>query len=109
MDDETDPRRELALHSLRQAFGALQKAAEAENDAQDHELASRKAKIAAALVMLEDAFHALNDAGAGTPSEPEFGYGHPAHRPDPQATYFFNPGPWRLLPTRADRRWRTPG
>jgi hypothetical protein len=35
--------------------------------------------------------------------EPEFGYGFPAHRPDPSAAYGFNPGPPRTLPVR-DRR-----
>lgn len=38
-----------------------------------------------------------------------YGYGHPAHRPDPHATYVFQPGPPRTLPLNARRRWRLPG
>lgn len=37
-------------------------------------------------------------------NELAFGYGHPAHRPDPSAAYGFNPGPARTLPVRRDRR-----
>lgn len=38
-----------------------------------------------------------------------YGYGHPAHRPDPCATYVFHPGPPRTLPLNPRRRWRLPG
>ena len=40
---------------------------------------------------------------------PQLGYGHPAHKPDPDATYAFEPGQWRVLPVRKDKRWRVPG
>ena len=35
-----------------------------------------------------------------------FGYGHPAHRPDPSATYSFRRWVVRLLPVEARKRWR---
>lgn len=38
-----------------------------------------------------------------------FGYGHPAHLPDPHAQYGFEPGRIRLLPVKRDRRWRVTG
>ena len=34
-----------------------------------------------------------------------FGYGHRAYRPDPGATYVFEPAP-RVLPVNPRRRWR---
>lgn len=37
--------------------------------------------------------------GHATPGD-AFGYGHPAHRPDPAAAYSFQPGPSRMLPIR---------
>ena len=40
--------------------------------------------------------------------QPQLGYGHPAHKPDPDATYAFEPGQWRVLPVRKDKRWRVP-
>jgi hypothetical protein len=40
---------------------------------------------------------------------PPTGYGHPAHRPDPNARYGFDPGPPRTLPRDAEKRWRVPG
>jgi hypothetical protein len=38
-----------------------------------------------------------------------YGYGHPAHKPDPNAKYGFEPGDWRPLRIGATRRWRVPG
>lgn len=38
-----------------------------------------------------------------------FGYGHPAHQPDPDGTYVFKPGVRRVLPVRADKRWHVTG
>ena len=38
-----------------------------------------------------------------------FGYGHRAHKPDPDASYGFEPGPKRILPADQKRRWRVPG
>jgi len=35
-----------------------------------------------------------------------FGYGHPAHRPDPSAIYSFRRWVVRLLPVEARKRWR---
>ncbi|MBB6411538.1 hypothetical protein [Mesorhizobium sangaii] len=35
-----------------------------------------------------------------------FGYGHPAHRPDPFATYTFSAGAVRPLPVDSKKRWR---
>ena len=35
-----------------------------------------------------------------------FGYGYPAHRPDPSAVYVFSPGPPRTLPIRGNRQIR---
>ena len=35
-----------------------------------------------------------------------FGFGHPAHKPDPSATYTFRPGAGRPLPVDARKRWR---
>lgn len=47
---------------------------------------------------------------AETPSEPAagvpYGYGHPAHRPDPDARYEFKPEISRVLPVNAKIRWR---
>jgi hypothetical protein len=43
-------------------------------------------------------------ASSKAQDEPEFGYGFPAHRPDPSASYGFNPGPARTLPVRDARR-----
>jgi hypothetical protein len=40
---------------------------------------------------------------------PAYGFGHPAHRPDPEASYGFAPGPQRTLPLNPRRRWRLPG
>ncbi len=39
----------------------------------------------------------------------QYGFGHPAHRPDPAAAYGFDAGKWRTLPTDVRRRWRVPG
>lgn len=49
-----------------------------------------------------------------TAEEPEgdyipYGFGHPAHKPDPNARYGFESGNWRVLPVKDDRRWRVPG
>jgi hypothetical protein len=38
-----------------------------------------------------------------------YGFGHPAHLPDPNATYGFDPQPERLLPVKPEKRWRLPG
>jgi hypothetical protein len=38
-----------------------------------------------------------------------YGYGHPAHRPDPDGTYAFKPGVRRVLPVRSDKRWHVTG
>ncbi len=38
-----------------------------------------------------------------------YGFAHPAHRPDPRATYGFEPAKWRTLPIGEQRRWRVPG
>ena len=35
-----------------------------------------------------------------------FGFGRPAHKPDPEATYTFDPGPPRTMPIKAKNRWR---
>jgi len=35
-----------------------------------------------------------------------FGFGHPAHKPDPSATYTFRSGAVRPLPVDARQRWR---
>lgn len=35
-----------------------------------------------------------------------YGYGHPAHRPDPDARYSFNPNSLRVLPVDKRSRWR---
>lgn len=43
------------------------------------------------------------------PSPPATGYGHAAHKPDPQATYTFEPGPPRTLPVEARKRWKVSG
>ncbi len=37
------------------------------------------------------------------------GFGHKAYQPDPAASYGFDPGPPRVLPTEPRRRWRVPG
>lgn len=38
-----------------------------------------------------------------------YGFGHPAHKPDPNARYGFEPGETRLLPVEPSRRWKVPG
>ena len=35
-----------------------------------------------------------------------YGYGHPAHKPDPDASYVFDPGPPRTMPVKPEKRWR---
>lgn len=35
-----------------------------------------------------------------------YGYGRPAHRPEPNATYIFRPDVLRVLPVRRKSRWR---
>lgn len=50
----------------------------------------------------------------GPPRKPEpqgdfggpYGYGHPAHRPDPAASYGFRRNLMRLLPVKPTERWR---
>lgn len=37
------------------------------------------------------------------------GFGHKAYQPDPAASYGFDPGPPRVLPTEPRRRWRLSG
>ena len=36
----------------------------------------------------------------------KYGYGRPAHKPDPAATYVFRPESSRVLPVKAGSRWR---
>lgn len=51
------------------------------------------------------------------PNEPEpadadyvpYGFGHPAHKPDPNAKYGFEQDQHRPLPVKPDRRWRVSG
>lgn len=38
-----------------------------------------------------------------------YGFGHPAHLPDPNAKYAFEPDVRRVLPLKPDKRWRVPG
>ena len=114
------PKELLALGTVRQALDAIREAATDESVSGTSAQAARQAKVAAALVLLEEAFDGFGNAhvpsgeaaAAGSADDggvPDYGYGHPAHRPDPNATYVFDPGPYRLLPVRRDRRWRTPG
>jgi hypothetical protein len=81
---------------------------------------SEKARLAAAVTMLEEILRPQRSERcrkhrplapiAEPPSvDPMTGYGHPAHRPDPNATYRFEPGPRRTLPVDPRRRWRLPG
>ena len=38
-----------------------------------------------------------------------YGFGHPAHKPDPDAKYGFDLRECRPLPIDRERRWRVPG
>lgn len=49
------------------------------------------------------------EVASETEAAPRLGYGHPAHKPDPTATYLFRPGPPRTLPLKPAARWRVPG
>lgn len=59
----------------------------------------------------------MPEAKETTPEQPEpaigdyvpYGFGHPAHRPDPHATYVFEERDRRPLPIKPERRWRVPG
>jgi hypothetical protein len=35
-----------------------------------------------------------------------YGYGRPAYKPDPAATYIFRPNAARVLPVKPQTRWR---
>ena len=121
--DTSEPKRLDPLASVREAIDAMREAVADASAKGGSGQAARQAKVAAALVLLEEAFGCFGEGdqasgdggdpacGGGGPAggTPEYGYGHPAHRPDPNATYVFDPGPYRLLPIRPDRRWRTPG
>ena len=48
----------------------------------------------------QDDRKALGDFGGS------FGYGRPAHKPDPQARYGFKMEQSRVLPVRKESRWR---
>ena len=39
----------------------------------------------------------------------QYGFGRKAYQPDPTASYGFDPGTPRVLPTEPRRRWRVPG
>ena len=38
-----------------------------------------------------------------------YGFGHPAHKPDPEAKYGFEESERRVLPVKPERRWRVTG
>lgn len=38
-----------------------------------------------------------------------FGFGHPAHKPDPDAKYGFEGHDRRVMPVRPEKRWRVTG
>jgi hypothetical protein len=53
--------------------------------------------------------HAADHTQADREPAGPYGYGHRAHKPDPTASYVFQPGPPRTLPVEKRRRWRVPG
>ena len=70
---------------------------------------TRMAKLiseAAMLVGLVPVFDPDWKGDARAEDEPPFGYGYPAHRPDPLAVYVFSPGQPRTLPVRGNRHRR---
>jgi hypothetical protein len=56
-----------------------------------------------------DDLEAASIAAAQDEIPQQLGYGHRAHRPDPEARYGFGPGEPRLLPVEERLRWRVPG
>lgn len=70
--------------------------------------AEQLARLVSEAAMLLGLVPVINPAGPARRARGivRFGYGHPAHRPDPLATYAFNPGPPRTFPVQGTRGLR---
>lgn len=86
-----------AAGTLGLTSGFAQTETEAADMAKDRDIAKSSEPEVAACATPE-----VMDGDASGP----FGFGRPAHKPDPEAIYTFDPGPPRTMPILPKNRWR---